>query len=283
MRRPCAAWSSSSPARIPAAPTSPTNRKIYIVWNSTAEDVTFNTVAGTGIPVGAGAVLILYCDATNIIQLAGLVATIDNIGDVVITAPASGALAMPCPADAYVASPRPYCGLPELTYPLHDRDVLVTTCGRICLHRKKINLSTVLAGQRLGIKEVDDGIWIVSFMRYDLGFIDLEQRTLQLLDNPCGLGAVAHVLGTFRYYVSAPDRSVVAEGEELWSNHLCVIFQSLSITQSDELVRNRGFSKVPQAGPVHGLENPKLCCGGLHPLMPCDAPSPRARHKHLAT
>jgi hypothetical protein len=76
--------------------------------------------------------------------------------------------------------------LPELTYPLHDRDVVVTNCGRLCLHRKKINISTVLAGQRLGIKEVDEGIWVVSFVSYDLGFIDLEQRTLQPLDNPFG-------------------------------------------------------------------------------------------------
>ena len=45
---------------------------------------------------------------------------------------------------------------------------------------------TVLAGQRVGIKEVDDGIWIVSFMHYDLGYIDLEQKTLQPLDNPFG-------------------------------------------------------------------------------------------------
>lgn len=52
--------------------------------------------------------------------------------------------------------------------------------------RKKINLSTVLAGQRIGIKEVDDGIWLVSFMTYDLGYIDLEARTLQPLDNPFG-------------------------------------------------------------------------------------------------
>ena len=96
------------------------------------------------------------------------------------------ALDMKCPAEVYCASPRPYTGLPELSYPLHDRDVLVTTCGRICIYRKKINISTVLAGQRLGIKEVDEGIWIVSFMRYDLGFIDLEQRTLQPLDNPFG-------------------------------------------------------------------------------------------------
>ena len=29
---------------------------------------------------------------------------------------------------------------------------------------KKINVSTVLAGQRPGIKKVDDGIWLVSFM-----------------------------------------------------------------------------------------------------------------------
>jgi transposase InsO family protein len=98
------------------------------------------------------------------------------------------ALAMKCPAEVYTASPRPYDGLSELTYPLHDRDVLVTACGRICMHRKRINISTVLAGQRLGIKEVDDGIWIVSFMHDDLGFIDLEQKTLQPLDNPFGQG-----------------------------------------------------------------------------------------------
>jgi len=96
------------------------------------------------------------------------------------------ALAMKCPAELYLASPRRYDGLPELTYPFHDRDVLVTACGRLCLHRKKINISTVLAGQRLAIKEVDEGIWLVSFMRYDLGYFDLEQKTLQTLDNPFG-------------------------------------------------------------------------------------------------
>ena len=98
------------------------------------------------------------------------------------------ALEMKCPAEVYTPSSKPYAGLPDLTYPLHDRDVMVTHCGRICMHRKKINVSTVLAGQRLGIKEVDDGIWIVSFMRYDLGFIDLEQKTLQPTDNPFGPG-----------------------------------------------------------------------------------------------
>ncbi|HWA47648.1 MAG TPA: IS481 family transposase [Dongiaceae bacterium] len=98
------------------------------------------------------------------------------------------AIDMKCPAEIYLPSPRLYQGLPELTYPFHDRDVLVTACGRLCLHRKKINISTVLAGQKLGIKEVDEGIWLVSFMHYDLGFIDLEQRTLQPTDNPFGPG-----------------------------------------------------------------------------------------------
>ena len=94
------------------------------------------------------------------------------------------ALDMKTPAEVYQPSERPYSGLPDLEYPFHDKDLCVTTCGRLCMHRKKINISTALAGQRLGVKEVDDGIWLVSFMRYDLGYIDLEQRTLQTIDNP---------------------------------------------------------------------------------------------------
>ena len=78
---------------------------------------------------------------------------------------------------------------------MHDKTVVVTACGRICMHRKRL-ISHVLAGQRVGIKEVDDGIWLVSFMDYDLGYIDLEEKTLQPLDNPFGK-SVTHVLGTF--------------------------------------------------------------------------------------
>ncbi len=96
------------------------------------------------------------------------------------------ALAMKCPAELYQPSTRTYGGLPEISYPFHDREILVTACGRICLHRKKINFSTVFAGQTVGVKEVDDSVWLVSFMHYDLGYFDLEQRTLQPLDNPFG-------------------------------------------------------------------------------------------------
>lgn len=78
------------------------------------------------------------------------------------------ALGMDCPAQHYAPSPRIYTGLPDLDYPFHDKAVTVTTCGRICYNRKKINLSQVFAGQTVGIKQVEDHIWLVSFVDYDL-------------------------------------------------------------------------------------------------------------------
>ena len=54
------------------------------------------------------------------------------------------------------------------------------------MHCKHINVSTVLAGQWFGIKEVEEGIRLLSFMQYDLDYIDLEQKTMQPLDNPFG-------------------------------------------------------------------------------------------------
>src|SRR5258708_36749159 len=82
--------------------------------------------------------------------------------------------------------PRLYQGLPDIAYPLHDKTIVVTHCGRICLGAKKINFSQVFAGQAVGIKEVHDDIWLVTFMDYDLGYFDLETRVLQPLENPFG-------------------------------------------------------------------------------------------------
>lgn len=96
------------------------------------------------------------------------------------------ALGMKCPAEVYTPSTRPYRGIQEPDYPFHDRTVMVTHCGRLCMYNKKINLSQTLAGQAVGVKEVDDGIWLVSFMEYDLGYVDLEEKTLQPLANPFG-------------------------------------------------------------------------------------------------
>jgi putative transposase len=60
------------------------------------------------------------------------------------------------------------------------------TCGRIRFNRRKINLSQVLAGQKLGIKQVDERIWLATFMQYDLGYFDDATRRLEPLQNPFG-------------------------------------------------------------------------------------------------
>ncbi|MGB2886119.1 MAG: DDE-type integrase/transposase/recombinase [Candidatus Acidiferrales bacterium] len=67
------------------------------------------------------------------------------------------ALDLRCPAEVYQPSPRPYTGLPDIDYPFHDKTIVVTRCGRICLG-----------------------------MEYDLGYFDLETRILEPLENPFG-------------------------------------------------------------------------------------------------
>jgi putative transposase len=94
------------------------------------------------------------------------------------------ALDMKYPAKLYRPSARPYRGLGELEYPFHDRTITVTHCGRICLGKRKINLSTVFAGQNVGVKEVRDKIWLVTVMHYNLGFFDHETCRLESVDNP---------------------------------------------------------------------------------------------------
>lgn len=76
------------------------------------------------------------------------------------------------PDEIYTPSARIYQTPTPLEYPFHDRTIRVTQCGRLCVGRRKISLSTVFAGQDMGIVEVDDGVWTVSFMQYDLGFFD---------------------------------------------------------------------------------------------------------------
>jgi putative transposase len=94
------------------------------------------------------------------------------------------ALDMHHPAELYSASAREYRGLTELEYPFHDRTITVTRCGRICIGSRKINLSQVFAGQNVGIKEIADKVWLVSFMHYDLGFFDHETGRVECAQNP---------------------------------------------------------------------------------------------------
>ena len=96
------------------------------------------------------------------------------------------ALDMKYPAEVYSQSQRIYQGLPPIEYPFHDRTIQITCCGRICIGKMKINLSQVFAGQCMGIKEVQDGIWLVTFMEYDLGYFDEESQKFEPLDSPFG-------------------------------------------------------------------------------------------------
>jgi len=75
---------------------------------------------------------------------------------------------------------------PDTDYPLPGKTIVVTRCGRICLDKKTINFSQVFARGAVGIKEVHDDIWLVSFTDYDLGYFDLETPVLEPLENPIG-------------------------------------------------------------------------------------------------
>ncbi len=88
------------------------------------------------------------------------------------------------PGDVYTPSAQQYQRPDEPEYPYHDRTIRVTRCGRICIGKRKINFSTVFAGQVVGIREVANDIWLVSFMDYDLGFFDNERGRVEPGPNP---------------------------------------------------------------------------------------------------
>jgi putative transposase len=94
------------------------------------------------------------------------------------------ALAMKYPGEVYTPSVRIYRPAEEPDYPLHDRIVRITTCGRICIGKRKINLSRAFAGQLVGIREVADKIWVVSFMEIDLGYFDEDEGRVEPAENP---------------------------------------------------------------------------------------------------
>ena len=91
------------------------------------------------------------------------------------------------PGDLYTPSARPYRPPEQPDYPYHDRTIQVTYCGRICIGGRKINLCRALAGQHIGVREVADKIWLVSFMDYDLGFFDRDENRVE----PVGLNPFA--------------------------------------------------------------------------------------------
>jgi hypothetical protein len=62
----------------------------------------------------------------------------------------------------------------------HGDRLVVERIGR------KVNLSHVFAGQNVGVTQVGERIWLVTFMQYDLGYFDDETCRLEPIDNPFG-------------------------------------------------------------------------------------------------
>lgn len=85
------------------------------------------------------------------------------------------ALGQQCPSDIYTSSSRPFQGTPELTYPFHDEAIEVTASGHARVLRRRqamFYLSSALAGERVGIRELDDGRFLLTFANLDLGHLD---------------------------------------------------------------------------------------------------------------
>jgi len=76
------------------------------------------------------------------------------------------ALGMKVPAALCARSSRVYRGLDGVSYPFADATFTVTHCGRICFHGRKINLSHVFAGQNVGVAQVGERVWLVTFMHH---------------------------------------------------------------------------------------------------------------------
>lgn len=97
------------------------------------------------------------------------------------------AIAGKYPSEVYKPSTREFKPLEPLYYPLHDKTITVSQCGRICDRGLKVSLSRAFAGQEVGIKEMEDGIWVVSFLDYDLGYFDNMSKRVEPVEDPFGL------------------------------------------------------------------------------------------------
>ena len=50
-----------------------------------------------------------------------------------------------------------------------------------------VNVSEVFAGQNVGIQQVDERLWLATFMNYNLGYFDDETCRLEPICKPFGL------------------------------------------------------------------------------------------------
>lgn len=87
-------------------------------------------------------------------------------------------LGMKTPADFWTPSPRkmPHL-LPEPLYLNEDLIRFVSHNGQVALRRgQSVTLSSAFADQPIALTEIEDQLWRVRFLKYDLGLIDERER-----------------------------------------------------------------------------------------------------------
>lgn len=96
------------------------------------------------------------------------------------------ALNMKTPSEVYKKSPKPFPQiLEEPNYLDADKVCKVTNCGCIVMNKNwRIWIGVPFAGQHLGVTQVEDKIWEVSFMNYALGYVDENSYKLNPGKNP---------------------------------------------------------------------------------------------------
>ena len=79
--------------------------------------------------------------------------------------------------------------LPELTYPLHDDSVRVDASGHVRVGLRYVFLTTCLATQHVGVRELADGTWTLAFGALNLGSILPGSRRFVPAPSPFGVHA----------------------------------------------------------------------------------------------
>jgi hypothetical protein len=100
------------------------------------------------------------------------------------------ALGQKPPSSCWRPSPRAFPEqLPEPEYPSHFITRLVSESGCIGIHHRPIFVSSALAGEWLGLEEVEDDVWSVRFCDTELGCYDQRKQRFTARGDPGGFAA----------------------------------------------------------------------------------------------
>ena len=96
------------------------------------------------------------------------------------------ALGMATPAKVYQPSSR-ILTAKTLDYPLHDDVLKVDPSGHVNIIRRRggsFFVSGALAGEQIGVRELEDDTWLLTFASLDLGIYDPRSHHFQQIDIP---------------------------------------------------------------------------------------------------